>query len=128
MHLNSLHVAEVLSDDSNFRKRAMDKLAGPLAHVLLQTPQDFAAAWLAGLCSVASLLSVCSDTTELDCCTWAVFPLLAVYALYSYIIGTTHGQALLHPTPGGHPVCVRSSYCDGITGLCMFVALLCILI
>lgn len=50
MHLNSLHVAEVLSDDSNFRKRAMDKLAGPLAHVLLQTPQDFAAAWLAGLC------------------------------------------------------------------------------
>lgn len=48
MHLNSLHVAEVLSDDSNFRKRAMDKLAGPLAHVLLQTPQNFAAAWLAG--------------------------------------------------------------------------------
>lgn len=48
MHLNSLHVAEVLSDDSNFRKRAMDKLAGPLAHVLLQNPQDFAAAWLAG--------------------------------------------------------------------------------
>ena len=52
MHLNSLHVAEVLSDDSNFRKRAMDKLAGPLAHVLLQTPQDFAAAWLAGLCPI----------------------------------------------------------------------------
>lgn len=48
MHLNSLHVAEVLSDDSNFRQRAMDKLAGPMAHVLLQSPQDFAAAWLAG--------------------------------------------------------------------------------
>ena len=61
MHLNSLHVAEVLSDDSNFRKRAMDKLAGPLAHALLQTPQDFAAAWLAGLCSVPTLLSICPD-------------------------------------------------------------------
>ncbi|KAL3161982.1 hypothetical protein ABBQ38_009060 [Trebouxia sp. C0009 RCD-2024] len=48
MQLNSLHVAEVLSDDSNFRQRAMDKLAGPLAHVLLLTPQDFASAWLAG--------------------------------------------------------------------------------
>lgn len=49
MQLNSLHVAEVLSDDSNFRQRAMDKLAGPLAHVLLLTPQDFASAWLAGM-------------------------------------------------------------------------------
>ena len=48
MHLNSLHVAEVLSDDSNFRQRAMDMLAAPMAHVLLQSPQDFAAAWLAG--------------------------------------------------------------------------------
>lgn len=55
MQLNSLHVAEVLSDDSNFRKRAMDKLAGPLAHVLLQTPQDFASAWLAGLYATALL-------------------------------------------------------------------------
>lgn len=57
MHLNSLHVAEVLSDDSNFRRRAMDKLAGPLAHVLLQTPQDFAAAWLAGLCPTQAPLT-----------------------------------------------------------------------
>ena len=65
MHLNSLHVAEVLSDDSNFRKRAMDKLAGPLAHVLLQTPQDFAAAWLAGVYYVPplSLLGPCAPPT-----------------------------------------------------------------
>ena len=48
MHLNSLHVAELLSDDSNFRHTAMKKLAAPMAQVLLLSPADFAAAWLAG--------------------------------------------------------------------------------
>ena len=62
MQLNSLHVAEVLSDDSNFRQRAMDKLAGPLAHVLLLTPQEFASAWLAGMYATALLLEKCLQT------------------------------------------------------------------
>ncbi len=48
MQLNSLHMAEVLTDDSNFRQRAMDSLAAPMAHALSQSPQDFASAWLAG--------------------------------------------------------------------------------
>ena len=48
MHLNSLHMAEVLTDDSNFRQRAMDSLAAPMAFALSQPPQDFASAWLAG--------------------------------------------------------------------------------
>lgn len=49
MHLNALHLAETLADDSNFRQKTMDKLAAPMAHALLLPPQDFASAWLAGV-------------------------------------------------------------------------------
>lgn len=65
MQLNSLHMAEVLTDDSNFRQRAMDSLAAPMAHALSQSPQDFASAWLAGSttnCAVPYVTAVQSVT------------------------------------------------------------------
>lgn len=58
MQLNSLHMAEVLTDDSNFRQRAMDSLAAPMAHALSQPPQDFASAWLAGSTADCAVLHV----------------------------------------------------------------------
>ena len=65
MQLNSLHMAEVLTDDSNFRQRAMDSLAAPMAHALSQPPQDFASAWLAGSTADCAVLYV----TAVQCAT-----------------------------------------------------------
>ena len=55
MHINALHLAELLADDSNFRQQAMERLACPLAHVLCLPPQDFASAWASGMCLLGRL-------------------------------------------------------------------------
>jgi hypothetical protein len=46
--VNALQVLEVLADDSNFRRMAMQSVAGPAASMLSLPQPEFEAAWCAG--------------------------------------------------------------------------------
>lgn len=49
--VNALQVLEVLADDSNFRRMAMQSVAAPAAAMLCLPTENFESAWCAGAVS-----------------------------------------------------------------------------
>jgi hypothetical protein len=55
--VNALQVLEVLADDSNFRRMAMQSIAPAAAAILSAPAPDFASSWCAGAALIPALSS-----------------------------------------------------------------------
>ncbi|XP_024545754.1 nodulin homeobox [Selaginella moellendorffii] len=62
LYLNAMRLADVLSDDSNFRNFFMDRIAPDLATILAMDPSEFCSKWCGG-CSAQDMADCEIDAT-----------------------------------------------------------------